>query len=82
MTNTVMSIISLVNKEKMEIATDLTSDMKILPNEGFPQPAWMTLRKLKKCNNSTNTFPFFVYMSAHKKKCCFYRKEYYGRRIP
>lgn len=61
-----MSIISLVNKEKSEIATHLMSDMKLLPNEGFPQPARMTLRKLKKGNdNSANTFPLSVYMSTH-----------------
>lgn len=44
---------------------------KILPKEGFPQPAWMTLWKLKKGNDngivdkSDNTFPLFVYISTH-----------------
>lgn len=33
---------------------------------GSPQPAWMTLKKLKKGNK--NTFPLFVYMSTYKKK--------------
>lgn len=43
-----MSIISLVNKEKAEIATHLMSDMKILPNEGFPTTGLNDLEEVKK----------------------------------
>lgn len=74
-----MSIVPFTNKGKAEIATYLMWNIKILPNEGFAQPAWMTLlEKLKKGNDDSANFFFPDYLCTWThifKKGCFSRKK-------